>query len=125
VKNKKVAIAITAIVALVVIVSLLVTSRHWIAHQSYLAAGRGLAAKLAPPQKEKFSSDLAYTLATFWKFYEKGLVSRNDVNDVMEKMSMLRSKKQLADMDVFDFIGYVSRLYTEAMRKHQSDMFPE
>jgi hypothetical protein len=125
VKNRKVAIAITAIVALIVIVSLLVTSRHWIAHQSYLAAGRGLAAKLTPPQKEQFSSDLTYTLATFWKFYEKGLVSRNDVNDVMEKMSMLRSKKQLADMDVFDFIGYVSRLYTEAMHKHQSDMFPE
>ncbi len=124
-KNRKVAIAISVLIALVVVVSLLVASRHWIAHQSFLAAGRGLTAKLTPKQKEKYASDLAYTLNTFWKFYDKGLISRNDLNDVVEKMSVLRSKKEVTDMDVFDFIGYVSRLYTEAMHRHQNDMFPE
>jgi hypothetical protein len=29
------------------------------------------------------------------------------------------------DMDIFDFIGYVSRLYTEAMQRRQREMFPE
>lgn len=124
-KNRKVAIAVSVIAALVVIVSLLVTSRHWIAHQSYLAAGRGLEAKLTPKEKEKYATDLAYTLKTFWKFYEEGLISQNDLNDVMERMSKLRGKKELTDMDVFDFIGYVSRLYTEAMHRRQSDAFPE
>ncbi len=124
-KHRKVAIAVSIVVALAVIVALLFTSRHWVAHQSYLAAGRSLERKLTPREKEKYSTDLRYTLNTFWKFYQEGLVSQNDMNDVMERMSVLRSKKELTDMDVFDFIGYVSRLYTEAMHRHQSDMFPE
>jgi hypothetical protein len=125
VKNRKIMIAVAAIVAAIIVVSLLVASRHWIAHQSYLASERRLEAKLTPKEKEKYSKDLTYTLDTFWRFYADGLVSQNDLNDVMERMAMLRSKKELGDMDVFDFIGYVSRIYTDAMHRHQKDMFPE
>lgn len=116
---------IVVIVALVVIATLAVSSRQWIAEQSFKSAGRSLAGKLTPELKTKYGGDLAETLDTFWKCYERKYVSRNDLNDVMEKMSTIRSKSPVEETDVFDFIGYVSRIYTDAIQKHQSDALPE
>jgi len=117
--------AIVVIVALVVIATLAVSSRQWIAEQSFKSAGRSLAGKLTPELKAKYGADLEETLDTFWKCYERKYVSRNDLNDVMEKMSTIRSKSPVEETDVFDFIGYVSRIYTDAIQKHQSDALPE
>jgi len=124
-KHKRLTIVIAVLIALVIVVSLLASSRQWIAKQSFRSAGRGLTAKLSPDLKQKYGADLKYTLDTFWKCYDRGFVSRNDLNDVVEKMSMLRGKGKIEDMDVFDFIGYVSRLYSDAIQKRQRDMFPE
>jgi hypothetical protein len=116
-------LAVLAAVAAVTVI--LVSSRGWIAHHAFDRAGKRFEARFNEAQEKKYGSDLHYTLDKFWEFYEKGLVPRNDLNDVMEKMQTLRAKKELTDMDIFDFIGYVSRLYTEAMRRRQSEMFPE
>src|SRR5512137_2541334 len=113
-KRAKLTITIAAILAVVAIVVALVFSREWIAKQVYDRSGSSLAAKLTPELEKKYASDLHYTLKTFWKFYDRGLVSRNDLNDAMEKMKSLRAKKEITDREIFDFIGYVSRLYTEA-----------
>jgi hypothetical protein len=123
--RKRILIAIAAVVVVAALIATLVSSRQWIAHRSYLRTGAGLAARFNPTQEKKYGKDLRYTLDKFWEFYEKGLVSRNDLNDVVEKTKSLRAKKDLDDMEIFDYIGYVSGIYTEAMRKRQSDMLPE
>jgi hypothetical protein len=125
VKHRRLTVAVSILITLVVVVSVLTFSRHWIAKQSFMAAGRGLTAKLSPELKQKYGTDLKYTLGTFWKCYDRGFVSRNDLNDVMEKMSQLRAKKKIEDLDIFDFIGYVSRMYTDAIQRHQRDMLSE
>jgi hypothetical protein len=124
-KRKRLLIAIATIVVVAALVTALVSSRQWIAHRSYQRTGASLAARFNEVQQKKYGNDLRYTLDKFWEFYDKGLVSRNDLNDVMEKTRSLRGKKDLTDMDIFDYIGYVSGLYTEAMRRRQSEMFPE
>jgi hypothetical protein len=123
--RKRLVIAIAAAILAAAIVVMLFSSRQWIAHRSYERTGAGLASRLTDAQEKKYGKDLRYTLDKFWEFYEKGLVSRNDLNDVVEKTRSLRAKKEITDMDVFDYIGYVSELYTEAMRRRQSEMFPE
>jgi len=123
--RRRLAVAISVLAAVVAIIAILVTSRGWIAHQTFRRAGTSLEARLNSAQQEKYATEMRYTLDKFWEFYEKGLVSRNDLNDVMDKMRSLREKDELADMDIFDFIGYVSLLYTEAMHRRQSDMLPE
>jgi malic enzyme len=123
--RKKLLIAIAAVVVVAALIATLVSSRQWIAHRSYLRSGSGLAARFTPAQEKKYGTELRYTLNKFWEFYEKGLVSQNDLNDVVEKTKSLRAKKDLTNMDIFDYIGYVSGLYAEAMRRRQSEMFPE
>jgi hypothetical protein len=123
--RKRLLIAIAAVVVAAAIIFVLVSSREWIAHRSYRHAGAALAARFNEHQEKKYGNDLRYTLDKFWEFYRKGLVSQNDLNDVVEKTRELREKKQITDMDIFDYIGYVSGLYTEAMRRRQSEMFPE
>jgi hypothetical protein len=123
--RKRLLIAIASVVVAAALIATLVSSRQWIAHASYRRACAGLAARLNPTQEKKYGNDLRYTLDKFWEFYEKDLVSRNDLNDVVEKTKSLRAKKDVTDMDIFDYIGYVSGLYTEAMRRRQSEMFPE
>lgn len=123
--RKRLVIAIAAVIVAAAIVAMLLSSRQWIVHRSYERAGAGLAARFTDAQQKKYGNDFRYTLDKFWEFYEKGLVSRNDLNDVVEKTRSLRAKKEIADMDIFDYIGYVSGLYTEAMRRRQSEMLPE
>jgi hypothetical protein len=123
--RKRILITIATVVAAAAIVVVLVSSRQWIAHRAYRRAGAALAARFNEKQEKKYGNDLRYTLDKFWEFYEKGFVSQNDLNDVLEKTRQLRAKKELTDMDIFDYIGYVSGIYTEAMRRRQSEMFPE
>ncbi|MDD4857956.1 MAG: hypothetical protein PHD74_07600 [Candidatus Krumholzibacteria bacterium] len=123
--RKTLAIAIVSLVVCIAIVAILVSSRHWLTHQAYMRSARSLESRLDPTLANKYAKDMQYTLDKFWRCYERGLVSRNDLNDVMEKMHLLRDKKNLENMDVFDFLGYVSELYTEAIQKHQREMLPE
>lgn len=117
---------IVAMVAVVVAVSLLFTVfQEAIAKRVYVRTGRELEERLSPKLREKYGTDLRYTLQTFWKFYERDLLSRNDLNDVMDKMKILLSRKEISDREIFDFIGYVSRIYTEAINRARSESYPE
>jgi hypothetical protein len=123
--RKTLTIAIVSLVACITVIAILVSSRHWLTHQAYMRSAKDLESRLDAALAQKYAKDLHYTLDKFWHFYDEGLISRNDLNDVMQKMQLLRAKKDLGNMDLFDFIGYVSRLYTEAMKRHQREMFPE
>ena len=39
----------------------------------------------------------------------------------MEQMKRLEQKKEFEDMEVFEFIGYVSRTYTDAIMEKQKE----
>jgi hypothetical protein len=97
-------------------------SRDSISRKVYERTGERLAGRMTPEQREKYGADLTYTLDTFWKFRERGLISQNDLADVMDKMKRLAGKDRLEDMEIFDFIGYVSRIYTEVIRKNREKL---
>ena len=119
--NRKNITAIAVIVIVCLAVALFVSSRGWIAKKLYDRTGRNIASRLTQKQREKYAEELAYTLEKFWSCYEKDIVTQNDLTDVMEQMKRLEQKKEFEDMEVFEFIGYVSRAYTDAIMKKQQE----
>ncbi len=115
--KKRITVLIALLVIVIVIVSLFL-SRQWMSKQVYMRAGHQLSERLTPEQQTKYGEDLRYTLDKFWSFYEKGLISQNDLTDVVEKMKRLGRKREVENMELFDFIGYVSRIYTDAMHEY-------
>ena len=118
-------IAIVAAIAAVLVVALLLGARGAISKWAFMRSGQRLETALGHDLQQKYGNDLRYTLETFWKFYDRDLLTRNDLNDVADKMKTLRRRDAITDREIFDFIGYVSRLYTEAMRRSQNETFPE
>lgn len=124
-RMSRIAVAASVAIAAVVVIAALYLSREAISKRVFLRSGHQIEQKLGPDLQKKYGKDLEYTLRTFWKFYERGLLSRNDLADVSDKMKALRRRPAITDREIFDFIGYVSRLYTDAMNRGQSDMLPD
>jgi hypothetical protein len=121
--RSRLAIVITAVV--VVAVAALILSRGTLSKRVYDREGGKLAEKMSPKLQEKYGEELSYTLDKFWSCYEGDLVSQNDLTDVVEKMKRLARKDEVSDGDIFDFIGYVSHIYTEAMLEHHQKQLAE
>ena len=119
--QRKKAIMLIVAAAIVVIAALLVLSRGWLAESLYRSAGNRIDEKLNERLSEKYSADLNYTLDKFWEFYERGIVNQNDLADVVDKMKKLADREEIKDREIFDFITYVSRIYTEAMHEYHKD----
>lgn len=117
--DRKLLVLLVFLLVFAGVASMLFLMRDSISKKVYLKTGERLGERLNPEQRDKYGEELSYTLEKFWRFYEKELVTRNDLNDVMEKMNRLSEKEKLGNMEIFDFIGYVSRIYTEAMRNRQ------
>ena len=105
-------------VLVVAAILFLVLSRGWIKESIYRRSGERLAENLRPELQAKYAADLVYTLDKFWEFYEKDIVGQNDLTDVMDKMNYLNGKEEIRDSEIFDFITYVSRIYTDAMNRY-------
>ncbi len=118
--RKKWVIPVVAIVVIAIVLAA-VLSRGRLNESIYRKNGERLAEKLSPQLQAKYMNDLVYTLDKFWEFYEKKIVNQNDLTDVMEKMNYLRGKETIRDRDIFDFISYVSRIYTDAMNKYHEN----
>ena len=116
---------IIVLIITVLAVSLIMISRGWIAKQVYMKAGRRLVERLGPEQQSKYGEELRYTINKFWSFYEKGLISPNDLTDVTEKMKRLAKKSEITDEDIFDFGSYVSRIYSDAMHEHHKQILTQ
>ena len=115
-RNRMIVLVIALV--LIVIIALLFISRGWLAERLYRAAGNRLDDKLSPKLKEKYGADLHYSLDKFWDFYERGIVDQNDLADVVDKMRRLAERDERKDREIFDFIAYVSRIYTDAMHEY-------
>jgi hypothetical protein len=116
-QKKRLITIVVAVLVIIVLISLIV-SRGRIAERLYRRSGERIAEQLSADLRAKYNADLTYTLDKFWEFYEKGIVNRNDLSDVMEKMKLLSGKESIRDRDIFDFIAYVSRIYTDAMNEY-------
>ena len=119
--QRKRMIALILVSAVVVIAVFLLLSKGWLAESLYRSAGKRIDEKLNERLSEKYSADLNYTLDKFWEFYEKGIVNRNDLTDVVDKMKRLAERKEIKDREIFDFITYVSRIYTDAMHEYHKN----
>ncbi len=112
-------IAVTAAVAaVIVLIAVLLLMRGTLSKRVYERTGVELAGQLTPALRERYGEELRYTLDKFWSCYESGIVSKNDLNDVMDKMRLLGNRDTVEDEDIFNFIGFVSRIYTDALHEY-------
>jgi ABC-type transporter MlaC component len=114
-------IALILVSAVVVIAVILLLSKGWLTESLYRSAGKRIDEKLNERLSEKYSADLNYTLDKFWEFYEKGIVNRNDLTDVVDKMKRLAEREEIKDREIFDFITYISRIYTDALHEYHKN----
>ena len=116
--TKKVMIAVAL---LIVLVGGLLTARGWISSRAYYRAAGRLHSSMPAELQAKYGDELEYTIDKFWNCYDEGICSRNDMTDVMDRMKQLISGGEITDMAVFDFIGFVSRLYTDRFDGHHQE----
>lgn len=86
----------------------------------FMRKGDKLAEKIPPEFVEYYSDELRYTLDRFWACYEEGIVSKNDLNDVVERLDALNRKDDVTKSEIFQYIGYVSGLYSEAITERDA-----
>ena len=101
--------------AVVVVIVALVAGRGWISSRSFYRAADRLSSSMPADLQAKYGEELKYTVDKFWNCYEKDICSRNDMTDVMDWMKRLTSGGEITDSDIFEFIGFVSRLYTDRL----------
>lgn len=114
-----------AAVAVVVAVAL-VAGGSWISSLSYRRAGDRLVGRLPEKLGAKYGEELRYTLDKFWSCYHSDICSRNDMTDVMDRMRSLSASGEITDQQIFEFIGFVSRLYTDRFEdRHRRQLMEE
>lgn len=116
-RHRLTAVYIAVGVAIVAIVALFVM-RGTVSKRVYTSTGDALAQRIPSELREKYGQELHYTLDKFWSCYESEIVSQNDLNDVMDRMRYLQKRNSIEDEDIFTFIGFVSRIYTDALHEH-------
>jgi tRNA C32,U32 (ribose-2'-O)-methylase TrmJ len=109
---------VIALAAVVVLIVVLLLMRGSLSKRVYWRTGTEIEQRLDPKLAERYGEELRYTLDKFWSCYEEGIVSRNDLNEVMDRMRLVLARDTIEDEDVFNLIGLVSRIYTDKLREH-------
>jgi hypothetical protein len=122
---KKLKLLTITIAIVIVIIILIYNFRGYIARWRYSNVKEELINSLTEKQKEEYRKDLDYTMDKFWDCYDHGLISQNDMVDVMEKTRTLIDKEEITRSELFEFVGYVSRIYTDAIQKHNREIIME
>ncbi len=107
--------------AAVVLIAGLMAGKGFISSRAYFRAAGRLSSSMPADLQAKYGEELKYTVDKFWKCYEEEICSRNDMTDVMDYMKRLTSSGSITDSDIFDFIGFVSRLYTDRLDSHHRE----
>jgi len=118
--RKRIKLLTVAAVTAVVVIALL-AGRGWIASRAYFRTADRLSHNLPLDLQTKYGDELKYTLDKFWSCYSEGICSRNDMTDVMDRMRQLASSSEVTDSEVFDLIGFVSRLYTDRLEDYHRE----
>jgi tRNA C32,U32 (ribose-2'-O)-methylase TrmJ len=116
--RKRLLAPVIAFAAVIVLITVLLLTRDRLSERVYRRTGDELAERLDPKLRERYGEELRYTLDKFWRCYEDGIVTRNDLNEVMDRMRLVLDREPIEDEDVFNLIGLASRIYTDALRTH-------
>jgi hypothetical protein len=101
--------------AAVLIIAALMAGKGWISSRAYFRAAGRLSSSMPADLQAKYGEDLKYTVDKFWKCYDEDICSRNDMTDVMDHMKRLTGSGGITNSDIFEFIGFVSRIYTDRL----------
>lgn len=111
--------------ALAVIALIIILARGYIAKAVFMGKVDDLAGKIPPKYAEYYEEELRYTASTFWDFYREGVVSKNDLNDVVDRMDSLNRNDTLTKDQTFELIDYMSGIYTEASKERDKKVSRE
>jgi hypothetical protein len=111
-KGKK---GLIIVAAAVVVIAALIAGKGYISSRAYFRAADRLSSTLPADLQAKYGGELKDTTDKFWNCYEQEICSRNDMTDVMDYMKRLTAKGDISDMEIFEFIGFVSRIYTDRL----------
>jgi len=106
---------------IVVLIAVLVAGKEWISSRSYFRTANSLSSSMPADLQAKYGEELKYTIDKFWNCYEEKICSRNDMTDVMDGMKRLTAGSEITDSDIFEFIGFVSRIYTDRLDDHHRE----
>ena len=113
--------AMIAFAFLIILVAGLMAGRGWISSRAYFRAADRLHSSMSAETRARYGEELRYTIEKFWDCYDGGICSRNDMTDVMDRIKLLVSESRASDSDIFEFIGFVSRLYTNRFEDHHRE----
>lgn len=111
-KTKK---AMIIVAAAVVVLAALIAGRGYISSRAYVRAADRLSSSLPADLQAKYGGELNDALDKFWNCYAREICSRNDMTDVMDYMKRLTASGDISDSDIFKFLGFVTRLYTDRL----------
>ena len=104
--------------AALAIIMALVAGRGYISSRAYFRAAGRLSSSLTTDLQTKYGGELQDATDKFWSCYDQEICSRNDMTDVMDYMKRLTAGGEISDSDIFEFLGFVTRLYTDRMEVH-------
>lgn len=113
--------AVIAGAVAVVLVAALIAGRGWISSRSYFRTADRLSSSMPAALQTKYGGELEDAVDKFWKCYKLGTCSRNDMTDVMDYMKRLISEGDITDSDIFEFLGFVTRLYTDRLDEYHRE----
>lgn len=118
--NRKIVITAAVVIAALAAIYFF---RAGIAERRFKGKADQLAEKIPEKYREAYEEEFYYNINKFWSAYENGLVSKNDLIDVTDYMNDLNRKEELSRKEVFDFMSYVSRIYTEEIKKRHEEEY--
>lgn len=118
--NRKILITAVILIAALAAIYFL---RAEIAERRFKGKADELAGKIPEKYREAYEEEFYYNVNKFWSAYENGLVSKNDLIDVTDYMDDLNRKEELSRKEVLDFLDYVSRIYTEEIKKRYEEEY--
>lgn len=111
--------------AAVVVIAALVAGRGYISSRAYFRTAGRLSSSLQPDLQTKYGVELQDAIDKFWSCYDQEICSRNDMTDVMDYMKRLTAGGDISDSDIFEFLGFVTRLYTDRIEVHHRNTIME
>jgi uncharacterized protein YxeA len=102
-------------------ITILFLLREVIPKQMYMIQVNKLAKKTPADDQINYREDLRYTMNKFWSSHRQKLTTQNDLNEVMDRLNALNRKEAVDKGEIFDFIDYVSNIYTTAIIKRNAE----
>jgi len=109
--KKRLIIILGIAISTIVILFLL---KEVISKQIYMRQVNELAEKVPTDKPINYREDLLYTMKKFWASYKQEIITQNDLNEVMDHVKALNRKETVSGAEIFNFINYVSDIYTTA-----------